>query len=215
LTRSAAATERTCIVTRQTLPEGQLIRFVAGPDGEVVPDLKRRLPGRGAWITANAEAVKTAEKKKLFGRALEAQVTVAPGLAARIEAQLGSSLGSALSLARKAGNVVSGFGKVEAALEKGTVVALIHADDAAADGVRKLAAAARRQGGTIPELRFSREQLDLAFGEANVVHAALLAGPAGDNVLSRAGFLAAFRGEAAQLEGATDAPEALTRDAGP
>jgi len=197
------------------MPEARLIRFVAGPDGEVVPDLRRRLPGRGAWVTASADAVRTAEKKKLFGRALQAQVSVTPGLADRIETQLEAAVGSALSLARKAGNVVSGFAKVEAALAKGGVVALVHAADAAGDGVRKLTALARRRGETVPALRLKREQLDLAFGEANVVHAALLAGPASDNVLSRAVALAAFRGGGDTLEGAADTPEALTRDAGP
>ena len=103
---------------------------------------------------------------------------------------------SALSLARKAGSAVSGFGKVEAALGRESVVALIHASEASADGVAKLAAAAKRAGAS-PEVisLFKGEQLDLAFGRANVIHAALLAGPASDNVLARVRALTAFLGE--------------------
>lgn len=75
---------RTCIVKREALPTERLIRFVAAPDGTVVPDLRHRLPGRGVWVTADAAHVATAEKKRLFARGLEAEVTVEPGLADRV-----------------------------------------------------------------------------------------------------------------------------------
>jgi predicted RNA-binding protein YlxR (DUF448 family) len=126
------ATERTCIVTRQVLPVAALIRFVVSPDREVVPDLRRRLPGRGVWVTATAEKVALAERKHLFARGFGEAVTVAPGLADRVGDLLHQGAVAALSLARKAGTAVSGFAKVEAALEAGTVAALIHA--AGADG---------------------------------------------------------------------------------
>lgn len=196
-------TERTCIVTRAALPVDALIRFVAAPDGDVVADLRRRLPGRGVWVTAKAATVATAERRKLFARAFDAPVTVAPGLAERVASQLAAAAVSALSLARKAGSVVVGFGKVEAALAREQVIALIHATEAGDDGVAKLTAAARRRFGALPTIRrYTGEQLDLAFGGTNVVHAALLAGPASDNVLARIEALADFIGEAESVEGA-------------
>ncbi len=188
--------ERTCIVTREQKPAEAMIRFVVAPDGEVVPDLRRRLPGRGVWITARSDLVATAEKKHLFQRGFGEPVKVVPGLAGRVADQLAAAAESALSLARKAGSAVAGFGKVEAALAGGTVVAVIHAREAAPDGVAKLAAAAKRAQ-VAPRVVniFRGEQLDLAFGRPNVIHAALLAGPASDNVLARVRALAAFIGE--------------------
>ncbi len=189
---------RTCIVTREALPAERLIRFVAAPDGAVVPALRRRLPGRGVWVTGAAEHVRAAEKKRLFGRGLGAEVRVEPGLADRVAALLREQALSAVSLARKAGDLVTGFAKAEAALAEGRVVALIHAADAGSDGVAKLEGAARRRRGAAAELPairiFTSAELDLAIGRSNVIHAALLAGPAGNNALSRVRALADFLG---------------------
>jgi uncharacterized protein len=191
-------TERTCIVTRQTAPVDALIRFVVAPDGTVVPDFRRRLPGRGLWVTARADTVELAERRKLFARAHGGPVRIEPGLAGRVEHGLASAALSALSLARKAGSVITGFAKVETALARGEAVAVIHASDASADGVAKLSAAARRGGGAgkLAVIRsFSGAELDLALGRANVVHAALLAGPASQNLLARIDAWRAYRGE--------------------
>jgi predicted RNA-binding protein YlxR (DUF448 family) len=196
LPRASEPTERTCIVTRAQKPVAGMIRFVIAPDGEVVADLRRRLPGRGVWVTATAALVAAAERKRLFARGFGEEVRVSPGLADRVAGQLREAATSALSLARKAGTAVAGFAKVEAALAAGTVVALIHAPGAAADGIAKLAAAARRAGASAAVIDiFAREQLDLAFGRTNVIHAALLAGPASDNVLARVRALTAYLGE--------------------
>jgi predicted RNA-binding protein YlxR (DUF448 family) len=192
-------TERTCIVTRAALPVERLIRFVRAPDGEVVADLRRRLPGRGVWVTADAGHVRTAERKRLFTRGLGEGAKVAPGLADRVADLLRQAAVAALSLARKAGSVVTGFAKVEAALARDEVVALIHASEAGEDGVAKLNAAARRrfggEAGNLPVIRIlAGGELDLAFGRTNVIHAALLAGPASANVLNRVRTLADFLG---------------------
>lgn len=192
-----APTERTCVVTRQTLPVDALIRFVAAPDGTVVPDLRRRLPGRGVWVTADADHVATAERKRLLARAFDAPARVEPGLAERVEKLLVAAAVGALSLARKAGAVVAGYAKVEAALVHGEVVGLIHAAGAGADGVGKLDGIARRRfgDGGLPVIRsLTFEDLDLAFGRTNVIHAALLAGPASTNLLARIRDLDRFRG---------------------
>jgi predicted RNA-binding protein YlxR (DUF448 family) len=178
-----------------------LIRFVAAPDGEIVADLKRNLPGRGVWVTATRDMVATAERKHHLARAFaggDPVAHVAPGLADRVDGLLLAAATGALALARKAGALIGGFAKVEAALAGEPVIALIHATEAGADGVAKLAAAARRRfgDGKLPVIRcFGGEQLDLAFGRTNVIHAALLAGPAGDNVLARVGDLVRFRGD--------------------
>jgi predicted RNA-binding protein YlxR (DUF448 family) len=209
LPRQKEPTERTCIVTRQQKPVDELIRFVCAPDGEVVADLRRKLPGRGVWVTASAEMVATAERKHLFDRQFEGEVKVAPGLAERVDALLLSAATGALALARKAGALVGGFGKVEAALGSDPVVAVVHATDAGADGVSKLGQAARRRfgDGKRPVIRcFGPEQLDLAFGRTNVIHAALLAGSAGNNVLARVSDLLRFRGEEGRTDVASESP---------
>lgn len=199
--------ERTCIVTRQARPVGELIRFVRAPDGSVVPDIRRKLPGRGVWVTATAEMVATAEKRRLFEKQFDEPVTVEPGLAARIDALLLAAATGALALARKAGTLIGGFGKVEGALQTEPVVGLIHAAEAGNDGIAKLAAAARRRfgDGKLPVIRcFGWEDLDLAFGRTNVIHAALLAGPASDNVLARVGDLVGYRGDGERPDDSPD-----------
>ena len=132
------APERRCIATGETRPKAELIRFVAGPDGEVVPDLAGRLPGRGLWVTANREAIEKAVKKGLFAKAARMRLDVAPDLADRVEELLARRAGEALGLAKKAGALVSGFEKVMAALTEGDLACLVEARDGAADGRRKL-----------------------------------------------------------------------------
>jgi uncharacterized protein len=200
--RSLAAPERLCVVSRSVKPVGELIRFVVGPQGEVVPDVKRRLPGRGIWITARREAVVEAVKRRAFARAFKREVQVPDDLARTVERLLERAALDALAIAHKAGQVVTGFTRVEAALSAGppVVAALIDASDAAPDGRRKLVATAVRHHGSgagvgEPALisLFTSMQLDLALGRSNVVHAALLAGPASDGVLSRCRSLERFR----------------------
>ncbi len=196
--RVSEPTERTCVVTREAKPVAELIRFVAAPDGTVVPDLKRKLPGRGVWVTANHEMVATAVRKHHLERALEGKVKVDPDLAERIDDLMLAAATGALAMARKAGALIGGFGKVEKLIGADDVLALVHASEAAPDGVGKLQAAAVRRFGErgVPAIRvFGGDQLDLAFGLSNVIHAALLAGPAGANVLARVQDLVRYRGE--------------------
>ena len=197
--RERRATERLCAATREVRPVEELIRFVLAPDGTVVPDLKRKLPGRGVWVTARRDAVAEAARRNVFSRAFKAKVVVPADLAALTERQLEMACLDALSMAHKAGRVATGFAKVEAALARGQAVALISAADSSADGTRKLMAAARRSqdhegGPPLPIIRaFSSAQLDLALGRSNVVHAALLAGPASEGFISRCSRLGRFR----------------------
>lgn len=200
-----SGTERLCALTRQVMPIGELIRFVIGPDGSVVPDLKRKLPGRGLWIANSQAKVAEAARRGVFARGFKRQVLVPPALAGDIETLMARALADALAMAAKAGEAVSGFTKVERSLTDGSAVALIHASDAAADGVRKLNAIARRSAENtgIDDLTadlpiidaLSSDELDLALGRSNVIHAALLAGAAAKTVLVRSDTLARFRND--------------------
>jgi predicted RNA-binding protein YlxR (DUF448 family) len=187
--------ERLCAATRTVKPVGELIRFVVGPDG-VVPDVKRKLPGRGLWITADRTTLEDAIARKVFARGFKRDVRVAPELADQTERLLVRSALDALAIAGKAGLVASGFSKVEAALARAEVVALLHASDGGADGLSKLRSALRQRPDekTIAIVSvFNSAQLDLALGRINVVHAALLAGPASDTFLGRFARLERFR----------------------
>lgn len=190
---------RSCIVSRLAMPADQMIRFVLDPEGRVVPDLRRRLPGRGVWVTARREMIAAAERKKLFSRAFRCETKVDPGLDGFVDRLLEDQALQALSFARKAGEIVTGFAKTEATIARGGVVALVQAAEAAGDGREKIDAALRRRFGradAVPILRmFQSRQLDLALGRSNVIHAALLAGRASGNVLERVAALARFRGE--------------------
>jgi predicted RNA-binding protein YlxR (DUF448 family) len=190
--------ERLCIVSREVRPVADMIRFVVGPDGQVVPDLKRRLPGRGVWVTASRAAVAEAAGRRAFARGFKADVRVPPDLAGTVEGLIERSALDALSIVHKAGRVVAGFARVENALAGEPVAALVHAADAGREGARKIAAAARRHLGEKADglavvEAFTAAQLDLALGRPNVVHAALLAGPASDGFLARYRSLERFR----------------------
>jgi uncharacterized protein len=187
--------ERFCVVTRTVQPVSDLIRFVVGPDGEAVPDIKSKLPGRGVWVTATREALEDAIKRKAFARGFKRDVRTPADLAARTEQLLEQAVIDALAMAHKAGLVAAGFNRAATALEREDVVALLHAAEASPDGVRKLDAAVRQgRSQPLPVIEFlTSAQLDLALGRPNVVHAALLAGPASDTLLSRSRRLERFR----------------------
>jgi len=194
--KGGPSTERLCAVTRQVKPVGELIRFVAGPDG-VVPDLKRKLPGRGLWITGDRSTLKDAVARNVFARGFKRDIRVTPDLVDLTERLLQKAALDALAIAGKSGLVLTGFAKVEAALEHDeAVVGLIHAADAARDGTAKLGGVLRRRpdAKSLPVIEaFTTAQLDLALGRSNVVHAALLAGPANDTFLARMARLERFR----------------------
>ncbi len=198
--------ERTCIVTRVAQAPEAMIRFVRGPDGSVVPDLRGKLPGRGAWVSARRETVETAIRKNLFSRAFKGPSPAASDLPDRVAGVLRDDLRQAIALANKAGCVVPGFTKVESAIagEPG-VAAVIHASEASADGRRKVAAALmRRHGGAISTVPIiddlSEDELDMALGRDHVIHAALVAGAGAAGCLSRWRRLRSFEGAAAATE---------------
>jgi predicted RNA-binding protein YlxR (DUF448 family) len=203
-----SATMRMCAVSREVRPIDELIRFVVSPEDTVVADLKRKLPGRGLWVSASRQAVAEAVRRNHFNKGFKRDLRVTQTLPADTETLLIRSAVEALAMAAKAGQVVAGFGKVEDALAprqgksstKTQVQALIHASDGAADGIRKLDALIRPNTGVNDESHpipvvtsLTSEQLDLALGRSNVIHAALLAGPASKTFLSRSQILVRYR----------------------
>jgi uncharacterized protein len=195
--RGVGTRVRCCAVSRSLQPVGDLIRFVVSPDGMVLADLKRKLPGRGLWVTARRSTVREAVRRQAFARGFRREVAVAPDLAERVETQLTQAALDALAIAAKASRVVSGFVAVNAALTQRDVAALLHAKEAAPDGIRKLAAAwARRPAGARAVVSlFTSPQLDLALGRSNVIHAALLPGRESDGFLMRCASLERFRSD--------------------
>jgi predicted RNA-binding protein YlxR (DUF448 family) len=200
-----SATMRMCAVSREVRPIDELIRFVVSPEGAVIPDLKRKLPGRGLWVTASRAAVAEAVRRNQFSRGFKRDIRAARTLPEDTENLMVRGLIEALAMAAKAGQVVSGSSKVEDALNQplghqGQVRALLHASDGARDGIRKLDAIARQRAGNIGESAdfptltiLTSAQLDLALGRSNVIHAALLAGPASKTFLSRSQILVRYR----------------------
>jgi uncharacterized protein len=207
--KSAPGTERFCAATGAVKPIDEMIRFVVGPDGSVVPDIRRRLPGRGVWITATRPALQTAITRKAFARAFKREVGVASDLVATTERLLEQAALDALAMSHKAGNVAVGFSSTETALTRARVLGLLNAAEAAPDGTRKLMAALHRRGDAAEIAvigAFTSAQLDLALGRSNVIHAALLAGPESETFLARATRLDCFR------TGAMPGPPGIYRD---
>ncbi len=189
---------RRCIVTRTELPPESLIRFVSDPSGTIFPDLARKLPGRGVWVTAERSAIEAAVKQNAFAKSLKRQVTVPPDLPEAIDALFVKRLLNSLSLANKAGLVHTGAEKVEKLLDGGRAVALLHGFDGTAEGRRKLdrkfTAIQRDKGRSVPIVDWlTIEELSLAMGRSNVVHAGLIQGGATKRFLSEAERLRRYR----------------------
>lgn len=173
---------RTCIVERERKEKPFLLRFVLSPQGVVVPDIKGNLPGRGVWVTARQNIVADAVKRRAFQRAFRKPVTAGENLSLEVERLFKRSALERLSICNKAGLLVVGFAKVEEALKRGEIVALLHADAAATDGRskldRKFAASLAGQDYIAPENCFTSAEISLAAGSIGVIHAGLREGGA-------------------------------------
>jgi uncharacterized protein len=193
---AAPGSERLCAATGEVKSVDRMIRFVIGPDQAVVPDLKRRLPGRGIWVTANRHAIELAIRRKSFERSFKRNVSVPCDLLELTERLLQQAAFDALAMSHKAHRVAIGFGQVDRALARERIVGLLHAVEAAPEGLRKLNAARNRRADAADIAvigGFTSAQLDLALGRANVIHAALLAGSESETFLARAVRLDCFR----------------------
>jgi predicted RNA-binding protein YlxR (DUF448 family) len=206
--------ERTCAATGWKGPPEAMLRFALSGAGVVTPDIRRRLPGRGVWIRLDAATVRQAAAKQIFARAFRAKAEAAPGLADDVDRLLEADALQFLSLVNKAGQIVAGAFKVEAAIASGKVVGLIHASDGSLDGAGKLDRQLRSlEGEAAPTPRiniFASRQLDLALGRTNVIHAALIAGETSAAFLAKAERLTQFRTGVAT----PSAPAAASVDAG-
>lgn len=190
-----AMRERRCIVSGEIMPDNRLIRFVAGPDGQVVPDVAAKLPGRGLWVTATRKAVGQAVERKLFARAAKANVAAGADLADRVEKALVTRMLGDLGIARRSGALVLGFDNVLRALDSARPPAvMIEATDGSGDGKRKLynAAHARGMKPRVVECLTSAE-MGLALGRENVIHAAVQPGGLAERLTFDAERLQGFR----------------------
>jgi hypothetical protein len=190
--------ERRDLVTGEVMPEERLVRFVAGPEGVVVPDVARKLPGRGLWVEAKRDAVDTAAKRGGFSRAAKTKLVAPADLSDQVERLLMARLLAGLGLARRAGDLILGFEKSASAIEGGKVAWMVEASDGSADGRRKLLQSAKRAA--LNSLRsprllglFNAEELGLALGLGNVIHLAFLAGRGADRWTLDVERLSGFR----------------------
>jgi predicted RNA-binding protein YlxR (DUF448 family) len=195
--------ERRCALTHEVKAAADMIRFVVGPDDVLVPDTDAKAEGRGVWISLGEHFVAEAVKKKAFAKSLKTPVTVAPDLPALTRMRLEQRFVSALQMARKSGQLMTGAMKVKAALETGEAIALLTATDAAGDGKKKMLAtlkaaskAAEEQGlagADRPHFELlDSAQLGLALGIESVIHAAPTQGAAGEAAVKRAERLARY-----------------------
>jgi predicted RNA-binding protein YlxR (DUF448 family) len=196
--------ERRCIVSGEVGPKAGLIRFVAGPDGQVVPDVLGRLPGRGFWVTSTREALDRAAAKGLFSRAARTKVTTPAELADLIEGMLARRVVELISLTRKAGLAATGYEKVKDWLVNGTATVLIQASDGSERGKSKLRPP-EKTGLFIGCL--TAQEIGLAFGREHAIHGALAAGGLSNRVVEEAARLAGLRGGAGQHDGGETAGE--------
>lgn len=200
---------RRCIATGAVGPAETRIRFVRAPDGRVVPDLAASLPGRGAWVMAERGPLEKAVARRLFARAFKAEAAAAPDLTQQVERLLARRCIDLIGLARRAGEAVAGFGKVEGWARAGQVGVLLTAREGAEDGRRRLyglAAGAPRVG------VLDAEELGLAFGRESVVHAAVAPGRLADRLVSESRRLAGFRAAPGAAGGVTGIERAARLD---
>ena len=187
---------RRCIVSGEVRPKAELLRFVVGPDGQVVPDIKGSLPGRGLWLLPQGPILEKARKRRLFARAARRQVTVAEDLVSQISRLLRRRCLDLIGLAKRAGQVVSGFEQVRPWLAEGRAGVLLAASDGASDGRGRLKALGLALRPDLPVIDvFSSAELGAALGREGVVHAAVAEGDLARKLLSEAARLSGLRSD--------------------
>lgn len=191
-TQSGIGPVRRCLVTGESLPQAKLIRFVLSPDGQIIPDVDGKLPGRGLWLSAGREVFNTAGLKRAFSKAARQSVEVDDGLVDQVETQLAGRCINLLGLARRAGEAVAGFEKSKAMVMDRQIGVLLAASDGAVDGRKKLQA-------LLPELDevdvLTSEELGKAMGRDHAVHAVVAAGGLADRIAVQADRLRGLRRE--------------------
>jgi uncharacterized protein len=201
--------ERKCLATGEGQPKGGLVRFCLDPEGQVVPDILGKLPGRGFYVSADRELIEKVAKKGLFARAARQPVKLPDGLADLVEALLLQRAVALLSMARKAGEAVMGYEKVKDWLANGTAATLIQASDGSERGKTKLRAPEGERGfiGVL-----TAGEIGLAFGRERAIHAALAAGGLRTRVVEEAAKLAGLRRHLPTRAGGDDGGEPAMKD---
>lgn len=176
--------ERRCILTGERAAPENLVRLALSPDDVVMPDVRGKAPGRGAWVgVSRAEleaALANGKLKAALARAFKTGAIVLPeDLPSLIGDALERQLMDRLGLEARASNILTGSEKIEVAARRGQVRMLLHAADAAPDGSRRLDQAwrvgeeAEGTGHAGEVLPVGREVLSKAMGRENVVHIAV------------------------------------------
>ena len=223
---------RRCIVTRERLPKEQMIRFVVGPDRQIVPDLAARLPGRGIWLSASKDVLELADARekgrhkdkqgdgiqspvgqrhleRAFARAARGPVSVPPDLSVLLQAALVRRIGECLGLSRRAGQAVAGYEKAREALRTGRYRLVLQASDGSeAERTRFLSGFGPASGSgtnlTIID-PLPGEALGRVFGRDQVVHVAVAAGKLAESLVVEAGRLAGLKNGSARAMGSARA----------
>ena len=180
LSAPLAGPMRTCIATGEEGAPEKMIRFVVGPEGDAVPDLARRLPGRGMWVKAERAALERAIEKKLFSKAARAPVKASADIVARVERLLLERVLADLGRARRAGRAVAGYVKVEQMIGRHQVGLLVVAEDSDGDGLQKL-----RATGLPLERLGDAVALGGIFGREQAVYVAIARDDAGGAFIER------------------------------
>ena len=191
--KETSGPERKCIATGEVGPTDLMIRFVVGPNNQIVPDIRGKLPGRGIWVSADKTALETAITKKLFSRSAKAQVNVPDDLFDQVDQGLARRVSDILSLARKAGQAVTGYEKVKGLLETERARVLLQASDGSERGKSKLRSP---PGKDVFIGCMTAQELGLAFGRESVIHGALTAGGLSKQIIVEAKRLKGLRGNA-------------------
>jgi predicted RNA-binding protein YlxR (DUF448 family) len=193
-TEEEAGPTRRCVVTGAVCPKSDLLRFVVGPEGDLVPDLDSKLPGRGLYLTPTGQAVADAVKKRSFARVARRQIEVPADLAERLETMIAARAIGLIGLARRGGQVSMGYDQVAAKLKTGGVGLLLQAADGAEGGRAKLGALGAGTG--VPELAvLTAGELAAPFGRDHVVHLAVARGGIAKRLQIELARLKGFRGQ--------------------
>jgi predicted RNA-binding protein YlxR (DUF448 family) len=208
--------ERKCILSGAHDARDNLVRIALSPDGEILPDVRAKAPGRGAWIGVARDALEQAQANgKLKGALARAfktnELRIPDDLADRIETALRQVALDRLGLEARAGTLLTGTEKIDVAARKGEVHLLLHAQDAGEDGSRKLDQAFRvgECSGQPLAIPAERPILSLALGRQNVVHIALIDRAAAARVRHALDRWRAFIGPDAGLRAAAAGAPAL------
>lgn len=183
--------ERKCIATGQVQDPSGMIRFVVGPEGQTVPDIHGKLPGRGMWVTSTKEALEMAIKRNAFSRSAKQQVSTPDSLFEQVDKLLSRRLVDLISMARKAGQAVTGYEKVKGLLETDRARILLQASDGSERGKSRLRSP---EGKDVFIGCLSAHELGLAFGRESVIHGALMAGGLSQQVKTEGIRLKGVRG---------------------